>query len=390
MSIIDCMRLRQMLIVVAFALVSLAVVWLPFVTKVNNFWGISFGKSGMQTIVQNFDGLNFLVVARSWYDPKIVKQNFSQLVAERGERYFAAHYPLLPAVISVFDLFTSGPNALLMAIVASNILLAIGLYIFFKEFAPGKNPIWLSLISLYFPARMMAVRSIGSNEPLFIFFILCSLLAYHRGRNWWAAALGSLAVLTRSPGILLFAAYLTAILVSKDSWKSRLTKLIPYLLIPTTMIGLFVFEGVRLGDFWAYFKVGGNINLYFPPFMVFGSDFPWVSGHWLEDIVYTYAFYTAGIALYFDKVRHDQKRSALGWFGLIYLTTTFFIVHRDVARYSLPIIPLVYLGLADYLPSIKSKYAKVVIAILMVPVILYAWNFILGNVQPIADWTPFL
>jgi hypothetical protein len=64
-----------------------------------------------------------------------------------------------------------------------------------------------------------------------------------------------------------------------------------------------------------------------------------------------------------------------------------FVVHRDIARYSLPIAPIAIAGLSPYL---ESKYFKIGLAVIIVPIFLFSWNFILQNVQPIMDWTPFL
>lgn len=267
--------------------------------------------------------------------------------------------------------------------------MACALFWLFKYITKNqKIATFLAIVALFFPARMLSMRGVGSNESLFIFFIFTSLVASSKGKNWLGAILGAMAVLTRSPGILLFGAYLLTIWTKKESINSRIKNTIPYLLIPLSLLGLWIYYGVVFNDFLAYFKVGGNINLYFPPFMVFASHFDWVSGMWLEDIIYNYVFYSAGIILFwknFASVKSEYK--TMGYFGIIYLTMLAFVVHRDIARYSLPIAPLAIAGFSQY---IEHKYFKIALVIMIVPVFLFSWNFILNNVQPIMDWTKYL
>jgi len=369
---------------------SLILFWSPFLLKTNNFWGINFAGRSMQTIVTNFDGINFLVVAKSLYSPKTIEINYASILSGRENLYFSAHYPGFPLLVRAFDTLLSGPNALLAAIVVSNILLSIALFLFFRLLI-SKNEVatYLSMVALFIPARMLSMRGVGSNESLFIFFILTSLVASYKGKHWLAATLGSLSVLTRSPGILLFGAYMVSPLLElwskrKVDWKLFL----PYLLIPLSLVGLWLYYGLIFGDFLAYFKVGGNINLYFPPFMVFGSNFDWVSGMWLEDIIFTYLFYGFGIGLFFNNfVKNNNRLKVFGYFGAIYLTMILFVVHRDIARYALPIAPL---AIAGYSPFLNNKYVKYGLLILLIPIFLYSWNFILNNVQPVMDWSAFL
>lgn len=372
------------------SLISLILFWSPFLLKVNNFWGINFAGRSMQTIVTNFDGINFLVVAKSLYNPKSIEINYASILSGRENLYFSAHYPGFPLLVRAFDTVLSGPNALLSAIILSNILLAWALFIFLKLVtSKDKTALFLTTAALFIPARMLSMRGVGSNESLFIFFALTSLVAYAKSKHWLAGMLGAASVLTRSPGILLFAAYMIIPLLDlwnkrKVDWKSH----VPYLLIPLALLGLWLYYGIAFGDFLAYFKVGGNINLYFPPFMVFGSNFDWVSGMWLEDIIYTYVFYAVGIALFFNHfVKNDSKLKVFGYFGAIYLVMILFVVHRDIARYSLPIAPL---AIAGYSPYLNKKYVKYGLLILIIPIFLYSWNFILNNVQPVMDWSAFL
>lgn len=384
------MKNKHLALTIMVSIVTLGLMWLPFTLKTKSFWGIDFNGRNMQTIVSNFDGINFLVVAKSLYDPRQIEVDFASILSGRQNLYFSAHYPGFPLVIKFFDLFVSGPNALLLSIVVSNILLAWALYAFFSLFIENKKwLVTLCAIALFAPARMLSMRIVGSNESLFIFFVLTSLIANYKEKHLLAAIMGGFAVLTRSPGILLYGAYMLGPLIQfvktkKIDWKYLAT----YLIIPSSLIGLWAYYGIVFGDYLAYFKVGGNINLYFPPFMIFGSHFDWVSGMWLEDVIYTYVFYTAGIYLFFKNiVTSNQKLKTIGYFGAIYMTMIFFVVHRDISRYALPIAPIVLAGFSPYL---HSKYTKYILMILAIPIMLYSWNFILNNVQPVMDWSKLL
>ena len=66
--------MKKMYTVVLVAIFSLLIFWAPFLLKTEQFWGIDFGKSGMEVIASNFDGLNYLIVERSWYSPEIITE----------------------------------------------------------------------------------------------------------------------------------------------------------------------------------------------------------------------------------------------------------------------------------------------------------------------------
>lgn len=380
--------MSRYLSIIVVSLVSLLLFWMPFWLNATQVWHINLPEPSLKTIIANYDGLNFLVVSRSWYDPELIRAEYSQLIGERGERYFAAHYPLYAVVIWFFDLFTDGDMAILLSIIFSNIILAIALYYFFSSLITNqKTALLLAIIALFWPARMLSVRAVGSNEPIFIALTLASLIASNQNKHWKAGFLGGLAVLTRSPGILLFISSTITILTGKSSWKEKFYSLAPYLLIPGSLLILWAYFGLTYGDPLAYFKVGGNINLSFPPFQAFGSNKDWVSGMWLEDIVYNYAYYLFAIIFLWDRYKEKRELRGIINFGIIYMIATWSIVHRDIARYSLPLIPIALLGFSDKI-SFSRKW--LIIAVILIPIYLVSWNFVANNMAPIADWNPLL
>ncbi len=377
------MRNKHLVYVVLIAIFSLFLMWLPFLLHTKSLLGVNFGSTGMDRIVSNFDGINFLVVAKTAYDPQVIANNFQDILNGRRPLYFSAHYPGYPTVIALFLQFLNGPNSVLATIVLSNILLAVALYLFFEQ--KLKNPelaATLSIVAMFFPARMLSNRIVGSNEGLFIFFVLISLYLFNKGKYFYSAILGSLAVLTRSPGILLFGAYFLYFLKPDRPMKERVYDFLPYLLIPTSLLALWGYYGMQFGSFWAYFQVGGNINLYWP-FSVFASQMDWVSGIWNEDLIYLIAIILIGGYTFVRKYRWTPESIYVALYGLFVIS----VAHRDLARYSLPLIPLLLL---PYFKLFESKYLKIIGIILLIPIALYSWQFVIQNYQNVIDWTNYL
>lgn len=372
-----------MLQVTLIAMLSLGMFWFPFLSKSNTLWGINFRQEGMNVIVQNFDGLNFLVIAKSLYNPSAIEQINSEFLTGNDPIYFAAHFPIFPLVVKLLSNVMSLPNALLATIIIANGLLAIGIYYFVSIiYRHSKISVLLTTLLLFFPARMLAVRSVGSNEPLFIFFVLVSIALAIKSKHWLSAVAGSLAVLTRSPGILLFAVYAWQWFMEDGGWTVKTKKYLPYLIMPIALISLFVFYGVQYRDPLAYFHSGDNLHLFFPPFQIFSNTASWISDMWREDIIYLYLFYGIGIAMI------DARWAIVKKWGIVYGLTLLFVAHRDLARYALPIAPVAMVGFAPVLEKIPTKY-WIGAAILIIPIYLFGWQFVLNNIQPIANWNIF-
>lgn len=381
--------LKQLGTLVTISLLSLFLFWTPFLLKTSTFWGINFAGHGMETIVSNFDGLNYIAIAKTMYDPQLLSQKF--VAFGNPPIYYAAHFPMYPLMIGAFDVIFTGPMSLILATILSNALLAVGLYVFFETILKDKKlAMTLSTIALFFPARMLSVRGVGSSEPLFMFFVLMSLAMAYKGKHVWGAIWGSLAVLTRSPGIFLFGSYLVSALASYTiDWKKIISKMLPYTIMPITLALLFAFYGYRFGSFWAYFNSSSELHpVFFPPFLIFSNTQRWITDIWREDILYMYLLYGAGIALYIKQIGIKcglEKLSAAGY-GIVYGLILLAISHRDLARYALPIAPVVLLGFAPALTGKNIKWAL----LLLIPIYLLGWQFVVGNVQPVSDWSSLI
>ena len=96
---------KNILVAIAIAIVSLVVFWSPFLLKADKLWGIELKDHSMQTIVANFDGINFLIVAKSLYNQGIIETDYPSILSGRVNLYFSAHYPGFPLMIRAFDIF---------------------------------------------------------------------------------------------------------------------------------------------------------------------------------------------------------------------------------------------------------------------------------------------
>ncbi len=366
--------------IVLIAMLFSFLVWLPFGLKMKlPLWGMDFSLGNI-TLWQNYDGPNYLIVEKTWYDKEKIKQMFS--VTEPAE-YFPAHFPVYPAVIAIFDSFLKGPTAMLLATLLGTVLCFLMFYQYLREFKLSVNPFWMTIVFMILPARWLALRGIGSPEPWFIFFILASLYYFKKEKYLLAGLLGALATLTKSPGVILLAAYGIFALVQSIKVKKIQWKYWPLLIQLLAIAGLFWLYKIRTGDFLAYLHSGDNIHLFWPPFSAFAPKGQvWVGNFWLEDIIWTWLIFGVGIM----KLK-EKKLDIEYYFAGLFFLSTLFIAHRDISRYILPIAPLALIGWDNL---IQKKEFKMIAYLLIIPILLFTWNFLLNNTAPIADWAPYL
>lgn len=383
-------RLKGFLLLIAISLLPTLLIWLPFFLRLRSLWGIPLPQSGMATIVANYDGPLFMVVAKTFYNPETIKNLFQfPLPVE----YYAAHFPLFPALIKTFSFALGLPYAMLAVTLVSGTL---ALYFFKKlaeEFVGSQNSLWLTLVFALLPTRWLIVRSVGSAEPLFIAAIIASVYYFRRKSYWWAGLWGALAQLTKSPGILLFVAYIVSIVTlqirklsisSIREWPAvfGFKKIYPIFLIPISLLAIFTLYQIKLGDFLAYFHSGDNVHLFFPPFSIFNYSAPWVGTFWLEEVIFVYLLGLLGL---FNLMRN--KEFVLSWVTGIFLVSLFFVAHRDVVRYALPIVPFLFISFS---PTLIRREFRTIMLLLAIPIYLFSLAYISQNVMPISNWAPFL
>jgi len=371
-----------------YTLIPTLIIWLPFFFRLESFWNIPLPREGMVTIVSNYDGPLYIAVAKTLYN----KEALGQFSFDLPNEYYAAHFPLFPLLIRLFGYVLVFPYAMLLVTVLSSLLAITYFYKLIKNYVKPTDAYWITFVFSIFPARWLVVRSVGSPEPLFIGAIIASLFYFKNKKYFWAGMWGAVAQLTKSPGILLFIAYAGAIAMPElrklaatrfGHWiKTIEFKTLWVLLIPISLFGVFIFYSQAMNDFFAYFHSGDNIHLVFPPFQVFNYQASWVNTHWLEEIIIFYLLAGWGVLKLIEK-----KEETLAWFTGIFLLSIFFVSHRDIIRYSLPVIPFLYVSYNDVVTSKKFKIAFMVI---ILPIYLFSLAFISGNVMPVSDWTSLL
>jgi hypothetical protein len=278
---------------------------------------------------------------------------------------------------------TNYPYSMLIVTIISSIL---AIYFFMKlisQYVDKKNVLFLTFLFSIFPARWLIVRSVGSADPLFVAAVIGALFYFKNKKYWLAGLWGAIAQLTKSPGILLFASFVTYFVYDYfKNHKFSLKKYIPILAIPLSLLLVFAFYKITQGDFLAYFKSGDNIHLFFPPFQIFNYAASWVGTFWLEEVIFIYLLGAIGVYKLFQKKEHE-----FGIFSLIFFTLSLFIAHRDLMRYSLPLVPFLFVAFSE---TLVKKEFKIGLLVIIIPIYLYSLAFISQNVMPIANWGPFI
>lgn len=367
-------------------LIITLLIWLPHLLKLPDFYQLNF-SSGFNTIYRNYDGLYYIEIAKTLYN----KEDLVGLPPLLTLNYYPAHFPGFPLLILLFAPLFGFLKSMLFVSILFTFISAWAFYLLIKHFNLSSQPLFLSLVFLVLPARWLIVHSVGSAEPVFIFFVIASIYSFLKfektSKFLWillCGIFGAFAQFVRPPGALLFIAlslaglwYIYQQTKFKDMSKTILEflKLSPLILIPLSLIGVFYIYQINYGDFWAYFKTGDNIHLVFPPFQVFNKSQFWVGDIWLEDIIYILILeLLAGLILF------RKKLYVLSFFVLTFFTAAIFIAHRDISRYTLPVIPFILIAFEKVL---TSREFKIVLAILMLGIYLYSQNFLLNNIAPI-------
>jgi len=371
-------------------LLSTVLLWLPFLLKTNSWFGLNIIHSSFDYVYRHYDGPLYIIPAKTFYDPSLLKTYNGSSLVGISTSYFAAHLPLYPILIRVgkeilVTIGLKGQNLLylksmLSVNLISTVLLSGLFYFILKKFKLTAKPFLLTTVFLFLP-RFLVVRSIGAPESLFMLLILSSLYFFEKEKYLLAGLFGGLSVMTKTPGILLFAAYCLVFVEKLIKNKQVNWKWLGVILIPTGLFVVFLIYWHQMGDFFAYFHSGDNIHLVFP-FSVFNFQKMWIGTAWLEDIIFYFFLY--GLTVITLK---DSKHRSFYYFTLVFFLATTFVQHRDISRYSLPLWPMAVIAFEKFF---TSKKLIIVGVFMLIAIYLYAWNFMSFNVMPIADWKPYL
>ncbi len=382
-------KIKHLLFLLALSIIPTILLWLPFFLRIEQFWGIPLPREGMAIISSNYDGPLYIVVAKTFYNLKEISEKFSfPLPAE----YYAAHFPLFPLLIRlVASLRIVYPYAMLATTVSSSFLALYFFNKFIKKYVDDKNALFLTAAFAIFPARWLIVRSVGSPEPLFIASIIASVYYFQDKKYLKAGLWGAIAQLTKSAGIILFISYMGVTIyrlfkrlgsIHKDASCATELKTLPVLLIPLSLVAVFYLFKLTMNDFFAYFHSGDNIHLFFPPFQIFNYSASWVGTFWLEEIVFIYLIGVIGVLTLVK-----QKQEVLAFYTGFFFLSIIFVSHRDLMRYSLPLVPFFYAAFAKYL--VKKEF-KIALLFIIIPVFLFSLAYISQNTMPISNWGELL
>lgn len=371
---------RDITILLLTTLAITLLIWAPHILRLPNFLGLNFSQ-GFATIYRNYDGLEYVLIAKSLYRPEII----SQLPQSLPDIYYASHFPGYALSIFIGAFFFGYLKSMLITSLLFTFLSAVMFYVLVRDFLLTERPLILSIIFLVLPARWLIVHSVGSSEPMFIFSILGCLYYFIKFEQTkkinfilLSGLFGGLAQFTRPPGILIFFALLIYLITKYlKTGRQKTPSYLPIFIIPLTLLGVFYWYHLTYGDFFAYFHTGDNIHLTLPPFSVFNQYQYWVGDIWLEDVIYIFLI---GFSSAFLLLKRKLNLFAITIF--VYLGVSALVAHRDISRYALPVFPLVLIGLEKYL---VSKEFRVVLLILSLGFYLYAQNFILANTAPIPN-----
>jgi len=361
--------------------ISSIILYAPFILHSNNWFGLKIENSKPDYIYKNFDGPLYVIAAKTFYKKDLIDIPGKGFIISLplSDKYFAAHLPIYPLLIRLFS-FIGYLKSMVFVNLLSTVLFALFFYFFIKQFKLSDKPHILTAVMLFLP-RFLVVRSVGAPESLFLLLIFISIYFFEKNNYLGSGIAGGLAVMTKTPGILLFAGYF---LVFFERWL-RTKKIDPrwfYIsLIPTGLFLVFLLYYFQYGDFLAYFHTGGVVSMPYP-FSVFNNNAKWVGTAWLEEIVLYFFIYLLAIM----KLK-DTKYRSLFYFPAIFFSALVFVQHRDISRYALPLWPFTCIAFDKFFTSKKF----ILVCIILIPALyMYAWNFLISNIMPIADWAPFL
>ena len=374
-------KVKDLFIISLISIVPTLLLWFPFFFRFKSFWNIPLPTQGMATIVANFDGPLYIVTAKTLYNPSLIGTNFQFPLSNE---YYSAHFPLYPLAIRLFSYILGYPYAMLFVSLVSSIAALYIFYLLLRNHTERNGALWLTFLFSIFPARWLIVRSVGSPEPLFIALIMASIYFFSKKKYLFAGIYGFFAQMTKSPAILLFVGYVIEIVLSNIHSLKRvdLKKYIPLILIPLGVLAVFSIYKLTYNDFFVYFKSGDNMHLFFPPFQIFNYSAPWVGTFWLEEVIFIYAIGALGVYKLYKEKMYNYF-----FFAITFFIPLLFVAHRDLLRYSIPLIPFLFLGFNKELQNKEFKYLAL---LLIIPIYLYSLAFISQNAMPISNWTPFL
>lgn len=330
----------------------------------------------LDIVYKNWDGPSYVLASLSLYDPAIASANN---FIHSGDihpdwTWLPAHFPLYPLLIRALS-FLGYFQAMLLISLGATLATYLAFYELVKVLKITQHPLALTLPLIFLSPRWFVVSHTGSNESLFLFFLIMFARFLHLNSPWRAAFFLLLAQVTRPHAIfLLFGVGIIALveLYKSRNWKQVVRSYHPYLMVPLGILAVFSFYRVQTGNFWAFFDaIKLTHNLQGIPFATFSYPAPNIETFWQEVNAYDYLLYFAGCLLLFR-----QKLWRFGIVALAYFIPLIFLKHSDISRYAIPLLPFAFIAYRDLIEKREFTLAT----LCMSPAImLYAINFMDHN-----------
>ena len=142
---------------------------------------IGFPSSSLETIFANYDGPNYMVVTKCGYQKSCIGPHFSLPLPLE---YYPAHLPGYPLIVKYLSFYTATPKAMLLATLIGSLLLTIFSYKFFQLYTSSQKSFFLSLVLMFFPARLLTLRLVGAPETWFLATILASIYFFKKKSSY--------------------------------------------------------------------------------------------------------------------------------------------------------------------------------------------------------------
>ena len=327
-----------------------------------------------EVLERNYDGPIYVLLAKTLYKKQLIEEiNFNKLPFI----YYANHFPLFPILIRLISFITNSYfRAMILLSWLSTALFTTFFYFFLKKFKITNQPLLLSLISLFIPARWLAVRTVGSTEPLFLLLLIISLYLWFDKKYFLSSIFASLLVIIRPPGIIFFFSFLTILcyhfLTAKNKEQQFLQTLKQnwvLILMPLSLFVLFWFYQSIFKNFWAFFQAARTTTANSFKLMPFSATIGY-NTPMAEGFLYLYAIYIIGIYLLWR-----QKQKQLAIFSLVYLIPFFLIGFTDdLFRFFLPISP--FCLIIGYQKIIKHKTFKYFFLFFLIGIYIYTLSLL--------------
>jgi hypothetical protein len=338
-------------------------VFLFFLTIVSNLVTYLFFSKNINLVCRYLDGPHYLAVAKSFYQG-ITAVNPALL----PEWYFSVHLIGFPFFIRFFLFFLPDCLAMLSTVTLFTALAVILFYLLLKQGRYVKNPLWLSLVFIFFSPRWLLYHSVVGSEAIFLTFVFSSLLFYKKERYFLSILMAACSALTRIFGLLMFP-LLLYLFVKDKKWNLILSSF----LIPLSLFFHFLYYHFRFGDFFAYFRWNTKQIQALP----FASQILLRIG---EDKTAVAEFFILICLITVAGIWRLRKQPELFLYSLLLFLPIPLLVQVDFSRFFIPVFPFAWL--VAFEKFFDSRIFKFVFPLLVIISYVYVMTAVPTNLFP--------